>query len=551
MVILQFNKLIRNKWVWGAFAILVSLAFCFDDLFTTRDRPEVKEGDAGTLAGEAVPAEAFATCVSDIRGYGRQRDERSSNAEVNRRAWKLYAATKVAEKDGVYVSDERLSEAIRAMFGREGEFNFENYRNYVGGELNLTPEDFEKVLRRQMTVSSGIRQVMLATAAWASPMELDQSVSDMTDVFTVRVANFAQDKNAADAVKVDEAGLRKWYDDNLKKIALPERIKVRSVRFNAKDPAVLAKMSVTENELKDYYDAVAPDEYTTKDTNGVDKVKEFAEVRAEIEAKLRQIAAVEFFRTNLIQRAYANPAAGEDRKASRLDKIAGEESLKVVESEWFALEGGYVEGFMTRSDFVMPGAKNFVDEVAQLDPEVDDFRYCVVNSDSAVWLVERSALSPAHTPTFEEAKGRIDAAALRDAKAAAFKAEVEAIAAKGADAVLATANVSTNLQFSVSDMQYGMFPDQYAVAHAAVQLKKGEVSAFTPTGAGKAVLVVCIDRKGGDAAKSIIMRPQTRDRLSGEQLRYLAGKWDDWNLERLGFTVGADSYVTETEESAD
>ena len=36
MVIHQFNKLIRNKWVWGVFAIIVSAAFCFEDLFSTR-----------------------------------------------------------------------------------------------------------------------------------------------------------------------------------------------------------------------------------------------------------------------------------------------------------------------------------------------------------------------------------------------------------------------------------------------------------------------------------------------------------------------------------
>ena len=41
MVILQFNKLIRNKWVWGVFAVTVCAAFCFDDLFrSSGDRGE-------------------------------------------------------------------------------------------------------------------------------------------------------------------------------------------------------------------------------------------------------------------------------------------------------------------------------------------------------------------------------------------------------------------------------------------------------------------------------------------------------------------------------
>ena len=49
MVILQFNKLIRNKWVWGAFAVVVSAAFCFDDLFTSRSSDDPVSSDAGTL----------------------------------------------------------------------------------------------------------------------------------------------------------------------------------------------------------------------------------------------------------------------------------------------------------------------------------------------------------------------------------------------------------------------------------------------------------------------------------------------------------------------
>ena len=32
MVILQFNRLIRNKWIWGVFAVAISAFFAFDFL---------------------------------------------------------------------------------------------------------------------------------------------------------------------------------------------------------------------------------------------------------------------------------------------------------------------------------------------------------------------------------------------------------------------------------------------------------------------------------------------------------------------------------------
>ena len=40
MVIHQFNKLIRNKWVWGAFAIAISAFFAFDFLLDDLQRDD-------------------------------------------------------------------------------------------------------------------------------------------------------------------------------------------------------------------------------------------------------------------------------------------------------------------------------------------------------------------------------------------------------------------------------------------------------------------------------------------------------------------------------
>ncbi len=105
MVIQKFNKRIRNKWVWGAFAVVVSAAFCFDDLFTTREREERAVGDAGLLAGEAVDAKEYLSIAEDVRGIGRQRDWQRKGGEVNREAWENYAALKVAGRQGLLATD--------------------------------------------------------------------------------------------------------------------------------------------------------------------------------------------------------------------------------------------------------------------------------------------------------------------------------------------------------------------------------------------------------------------------------------------------------------
>ena len=177
-------------------------------------------------------------------------------------------------------------------------------------------------------------------------------------------------------------------------------------------------------------------------------------------------------------------------------------------------------------------------------------RYGVVSSDKAVWLIERAATSAKHTPTFEEAKDIIRPRALRDARADAFKASVEAVAAKGASAVEAVKDISTNIVFSVADLRQSSpaFEDAFAVARAAMKLKAGEVSEFALTSPGKAILVVCKDRKPGDATKAMVLRSQVRDELAMLQMRQIPESWRKWNLARMGFETGEISGVENPEE---
>jgi len=546
MVIHQFNKLIRNKWVWGVFAVAISAFFAFDfllDDLQRDDRETTSSEGVGKLAGESVDAKVFAAIADDVRGMGRQRDWKIDQAEVNRQAWENYAALQVAGKAGIEATDDEVMATIRRdpSFQMNGAFSFALYERLLR-ENSMTPEAFEAALKRRITLMR-IGRAVLGSAVWTSPMELDQAIADMTDVLTVKVARFAQDKSEADAVKLDEAGLKKWYEANTNSLMLSERMKIRFVKFDAMDAKTLAKMPVTEDGLRDRYDATI-DKYTTTDTNGVETVKKFEEVKDKIEKEVRQIAAVEFFETNLNARAYGVKSA---TGVSRLDEIAKEDGLKVETSDWFTIDGTWQEGFMKRPFQILPGAQAFTEAVAELDPENEDLRYAIVTSDKAVWLIEKAATSPKHLPTFDEAKDAIRPRALKAARADAFKATVDAIAAKGAKAVLETKDVSTNLVFAVADLQGNAFADQTAIARAASKLAKGEVSEFTLTAPGKAILVVCEDRKEGDAAKAMILKGQVQNDISALAANQIPESWRKWNLERMGFETTAASSVEKTE----
>ena len=548
MVILQFNKLIRNKWIWGVFAIIVGGAFAFDFLVDDLLRDDKGDrGDAssvGTLGGENVPASLFRDITEELRGFGQNRDWRRKSSEVNREAWEICAMLEAAKRNGLEATDAEVAKAIRSdrSFQKNGQFSFALYQGLLR-ENSLTPERFEQFLKRRLTMSK-IAESGAGSAVWASPMEVEQAVNDMTDNFTVKVARFVEDKKEADAVKLDEEGLKKWYDEHAKSLELPERIKLRMVAFDATDTNVLAKMVVSEDALRDHYD-VTVDKYTSTDTNGVETVKKFEEVRDLVDKEVRQVEAVEYFVTNLNSRVYGVKAA---EGKSRLDEIAAEEGRKVVTTDWFAPDGTYKEGFMKRAYQICPGAQTINEVVAELDSDSEDLRYGVVRSDRMVWLVEKVETSPAHVPTFEEAKEIVRPRALDAAKADAFKAKVESVAKKGVDAVLASGNVSTNITFAVCDLNSGAFPDQNAIAGAAIKLRKGEISEFTSTGKGRGLLVVCEDRVPGDAAKAQIWKLQVRGSAEALQRRQIPEAWQKWNLERLGFETGDGSSVVDAEE---
>ena len=537
MVIQKFNKIIRNKWIWGAFAVAISAFFAFDFLIMKINSPEqAKPSSAyGSLAGEAVDGELFSELALEVRGIGPNRDWKRDQGEVNREAWENYAALKVAAKNGIEATDEEVAEMIRRdpSFSQNGAFSFQIYQMLLR-QNSLQPEKFEESLKRRLTLMR-LNQAILGSAVWGSPLETEQALSDMVDTFTVKIARFRQSKKDADAVKLDDKALEKWYIDNTNSIALPERIKLRLVRYDANASNVLAKMIVTEDEMRDRYDVVS-DKYTVTDTNGVETVKKFEEVKGEIEKELRLMAAVEFFRTNLNIRAYAVKAkAG----SSRLDEIAAEDGKKVAVSDWMTLSDRYVEGFMHRIASVFPGAEAAAETIAELDSSSEDLRYGVIVSEKTVWLVELAETSAAHVPSFKEAKSVITPRALSAARADAFKASIASLAEKGTNALFAAAyNVSSNISFSVSDMRQGEFSDQFAVARAATKLAKGELSPLSMIAPSRGLVVYCVDRVPGDAAKTTLLKSQIQNEVSSLQLRQLSEEWKKSNLERMGFTVG-------------
>lgn len=562
MVIHQFNRIIKNKWIWGVFAVAISFFFAFDFLLTDRHNDRVSGSAAGKLGDEEIAMKDFSTYVSDVRGFGRGRDTRTPASEVNLKAWQNAAAFKVAKAANLEATDADVKAAISrdpSFRGENGAFSMRVYEMLLR-DNGLTPEMFQSYLKRRLTLNK-LTQVVLGSASWVSPMELEGAINDVTDKFTVRVAAF-EDK-AADKVTLDDKMLEAYYKDNTNSIALPECVTVKYVKFPADTPARLAQFKISDDELHDHYDATSR-RFETVGTNGVAVTKKFEEVKPILMKELQVLASVEAYRTNLLARVYPDdPKLAADNKVDRLVKIAAEEKAKVETSKPFAIDGrGFVKGFMTRASVIAPGCEGFAAAVAELDPETADLRYGVVAGTNCVYLVERDQTIKAHVPAFADAKEHIRADALADAQAKAFKATVEksralaaAELAKGKafdPAMLAGATVTTSIVFSVSTLQHNSFQDSMYVSQGAMKLAKGQLSDFIKTHNPRRGLVVYVEkRENGDAAQAQIVRAQLRDELSRGAVMSLSSGWQQWNLDRIGFTANASASTKASDDDSD
>ena len=86
MVIQKFNRIIRNKWIWGAFAFAISGFFAFDFLLTGGDVRE-NSAVAGELDGimdedefitTAYQSWAYYADLEDVEAFYRESDDDDS-----------------------------------------------------------------------------------------------------------------------------------------------------------------------------------------------------------------------------------------------------------------------------------------------------------------------------------------------------------------------------------------------------------------------------------------------------------------------------------------
>lgn len=526
MLITKFNKLIRNKFIWGAFAVLVVIAFLGFMTPGSRSGGSKEQPSIGILFGEPIVHKEFVRARIFALGFqkhaGASKEEREA---LHKQAWRRIAALRAADAMGITVSDREVGMTIHndQSFQVNGAFSQARYQSIIQLQLGVNISTFEDYLREEMI----IRKLgsLLGSTLWISPTEVQDSTSRLTDLFTIQVAEAKKDE-FIDPEKVTLDDARSFYETNSLIFEIPDQILVRHVSWPVSN--YLTEVEVSEEDVMDYYDAHLED-YAMLDTNELTTYIPLEDVESNIESNLIRKAAVIKAEADATEFAI-DLTPSRYGEAETMEALAEKRGLTISISEPFSEWGKVPE----LDDVYI----NFNKAAFALDPNDSDtyFSDAVTGKDN-VYIIATHTNIPSHIPEFDEVKEKALDLAQQKSDADKFAEQIEEIrtdildsvkdGSSFADAAKRLNLAVTNLApFAVYSASMGEMDNFNIIVPGILNLNSGQLSDMLLTIDG-ALLAYVISREPSDFSTTEAIKPDILRTLHGSRMRILFDDWAD------------------------
>jgi hypothetical protein len=536
VLITKFNRLIRSKVLWGAFAVIVSLSFigfmgprsgCGRDTGPRR-------GMAGQINGEDIPSRDFLLARFFELGL-QERPSMSEAAEANvrERTWKRLLALQTAARMGLRVTPEEIADAIRndTTFVRNGRFDKQRY-DAVLRQLRITDDIYETYLRQELLIRK--LSMLLSSMTWTAPIELRRKLDNLTDTFTLDTLLVPRG-TFTPAVSVTEDEARAYFAAQPDEFSEPERVNVRYVSFPVSNYLDRAATEVGDTAIADYYEEHIAD-FTPSDTNAPAEPQPLEEVRDTIRDTLARERAGALARDEATEFVMALTPSRYQAPLS-FDEAAAEHDLNIATSAFFSayepvpnLDVGYA---FNRAAFKLEAD----------DPEA--YFSDAVESDHAAYVLAAAERKESYVPEFAAVSNRVFAAARRKAMREAFDNRVKELHRNLAAGVKSTEdfraiarrlglNVSTNHTVTVYSGAGKDLPHGDVLVPAIMELQQGELTEPLTVSRG-AVIAYVAARVPGDIMTSESLRPQLISTLDRYRSGLLFDAWSEQELVRARF----------------
>ncbi len=524
MLISKFNKLIHNKIIWAAFAILVSLSMV--GLFApTSGGGSEPDNTVGTLFGKPVPRNELMRARLYVQAFQPPRGGEEQQQTVEQEAWRRLATRRYAENIGIRVSNQEIAEAIARdpSFAVDGAFSRQRYQQLVENQIGVPLGVFEDYLRDDLLLQK--MQALVGASLWIAPQELEQSVARFTDRFTLDVVELSVSNLVGD-VTASADQVRAFYDENPALFNAPELRSVYYVEWPMQE--YVESVNVSEIQIQDAYDRDI-ESYRMTDTNTMAVsyalLEEVAdELRGKIAAKEAISIAGEYamqFRDALSMMDYGDPVS--------IHSVATARGMTVHTSEFFSVVSP-VAGINAGAEFNRAAF--------DLEPTEPSRSYSrAVIGDEAVYVLAWNTNRPAFLQPFEEVRESAASLATERARQTAFATRVDEIRRQLVEATTqgsdfnaaATARnlpVRTVGPFSVYSADPEKIPFFSDIAPAVLPLQVGEIT--EPVRTEEAMLIVHLAaRESGDPAEAEALKPDITRMLQSGRMRMHVAAWSE------------------------
>jgi len=539
MFISKFNKLIRNRLLWGLFAFIVVISFVAWGTQTGGKKSQ--EDTAGKLYGKPVPAdqfrkEYFNTYLSMSLMLGQPLKMTDKLNDLLRKlTWRRMVVLRTADKLGLTVPADEVAGTIeqQPFFVENGRFNPERYQAFVQtflAKLGASEAQFEAQVREELLINKA--RTLLAQAVWVAPLEIAQAFSQVYDTFVVSYVFISAD-DLRHKVKVADNEARKYFAAHRDDFKVPETARVKYAVFPFNQ--FVNKDSLKAEALRSYYDENI-EQFSVKTTNGWSDPTPFADVEDEIRDTLAQENAVEAAGDKALdfEVSLAPDRAG---NAPSFEDAARAVNATVQTSSFFSLEDK-IPGLNVGPDFNQAAFN--------LRPTPDDYFSHPIRGSNAYYIVAFDKRTEARIPEYEEVKKEALAAALEDAvndklndtarylhdtAFAAIKNDKSFAAAlkpSGVE-VVKTEPFSAKSGFPVDDEDLA-----HALTKSILMLNAGELSDIIALTNGTAMAYV-ESRKSADHTVFQSIRNNLGEFIKRRRAEIIFYEWQEYLLKQAGF----------------